>query len=295
MHTSLRIGLTRLLVTAALGVLCWAGESAEAASFLLNGPSGTSRISADLSLSSTNGLTDVDHPTDLPAAGSTAVSQSRVSALTTYDLSESAFAFGFDHVRRNAAPHTGSEVELFFRPDSDVDFALSGLYSAVDGTGHPITFSVLLNDLTTSSTIYASYDFSRDTPNEVFVLGQSGGEFSFVFGLPTGRLRSGHDYSLSVLARIEGDPLSDVGVFRAAGSLRLEFVPEPSTALLLGLGLASLSAGARRAKSRIDPFPSARDSRFKPPSDRRPVARAPIRTPSGDGPRRTSAASRRFA
>lgn len=239
-----------------LGLVVWfvstalAATSAVAASFTLNGPSRTSSIAAAMALSSTVNLSDVDRPTALPLSGSVSVAQSRISATTTYSLSEAAFAFGFDHVRRNAAPFTESDVEIFFRPDADVDFVFSGIYSALDGTGHPITFSVLLNDLTTSSSVFASYDFSRDTPNEVFALGQSGGEFSFVFGLPTGRLLSGHDYALSVLARIEGDPLSDDGIFRATGSVRLEFVPEPSTALLLGLGLGGLSRGRRREARR---------------------------------------------
>jgi len=196
-----------------------------------------------MALSSTTELSDVDRPTFLPSSGSTGVVQSRVSATTTYSLSEAAFEFGFDHVRRNAAPFTKSEIEIFFRPDADVDFVFSGSYSAQDATGHPITLSVLLNDLTTSTTLFASHDFSQDTPNEVFALGQSGGEFSFVFGLPNGRLLSGHDYALSVLAGIEGDPLSDIGIFPAAGSVRLAFVPEPSTALFLGLGLGGLSLG----------------------------------------------------
>ena len=238
--------LARLLSTLACGAALGAPQWAEAASFTLNGPSRSSSIGAALALGSTVELSDIDRPIAVPASGTTTVTQSRVSATTTYTLSEDAFDFGFAHVRRNSAPFTQSEIELFFRPDADVDFAFSGLYSTVDGTGHPVSLSVLLNDLTTSTTVYASYDFSQDTPNEVFALGQGGGEFSFLAGSPIGRLFSGHDYSLSIFAGIEGDPLSDTGVFQGSGSARLAFIPEPGTALLLGFGLAALSVGGRQ-------------------------------------------------
>lgn len=220
-----------------------AETSAHSASFTLNGPSRTSSIASRIAVSSTAVASDIDLPVSLPASGTSTAAQSRISASTSYGLSDSSFDFEFDHIRRNTAPYAESEVELYFRPDDDVDYVFSGIYSSLDAVGHPIVLSLILNDLTTSTTLFSSYDASEDSPNEIFTLGQSGGEFSFVSGRPTGTLISGHDYFLHVFAQIEGDPLAATGTVQGTGFVRLAFVPEPSTAWLMGLGLVGFSLG----------------------------------------------------
>jgi hypothetical protein len=84
---------------------------------------------------------------------------------------------------------------------------------------------------------------SHATPNESFTFGFF---INVDIGSLTGTLIAGHDYRFFHDFGIVSSPTAPVSGATASGftSLHLSVIPEPSTALLLGLGLFGL--GARR-------------------------------------------------
>jgi hypothetical protein len=96
--------------------------------------------------------------------------------------------------------------------------------------------------------LHRTYNASVATPNESFVVGQAGGDSeNAVSGGTVHVLVPGVTYALEWYVGIQDGHLDpgDNGA-SATGSYRIDFLPEPSSALMLGAGVAALMALARR-------------------------------------------------
>jgi hypothetical protein len=153
------------------------------------------------------------HITSLPASGSLQVGS--VSTVdTAYDLSESGFTITFDHANGGTATTAG----LFFTPEEDVPYVIAGEYTAHGPGGELVEFTADLLSFTAGD-LFFFYEIS-DAPDVSFALGSEPGA--------TGTLLAGHEYRF------------EFGAFEnthsSSGFVQLTFIPEPGTALLLGLG-----------------------------------------------------------
>jgi hypothetical protein len=109
--------------------------------------------------------------------------------------------------------------------------------------------SVRLDDLTAPANLFNSVQESLATAAESFTVGGSGGDSSNVnTGLATGTLIGGRNYRLIVQNVIHAQSSAATQAATGSGTITLTFVPEPSTALLLGAGLAALAAARRRTR-----------------------------------------------
>lgn len=117
-----------------------------------------------------------------------------------------------------------------------------------DPDGRTTVLNINLFDLTTSSTIYQSYQQSFATPDESFTPGGSGGDDVSEFSSSTTTLIAGHDYDVEISTIMGASLLFTTNAATATGSLFLSFVPvpEPSTGLLVSSGLLALAIGRRK-------------------------------------------------
>ncbi len=183
---------------------------------------------------------DSSSPVAVPEAGSLTATEGENAATTGYSLSVSKFEITFDHSRAAAEFSQAQSYAGFnFILDEDVDYALDGLYAAVDAEGRRIFLAVGLIDVTASSTLLQSSQESNSTPNESFAVGLEEGEISALVGSLTGSLVAGHEYQFSVQSLLYADD-SASSAATASGSVTLTFVPEPSTTVLIALGLVGL-------------------------------------------------------
>jgi hypothetical protein len=144
---------------------------------------------------------------------------------------------------------TSTTGSIFFSVDQAVNYDLSGVYSAIEPLGRTIELQGALINRTTGTTLFSNVQASRTTPNESFVLGQLGGDFNnSLMGSLTGALNPGDTYELTYFANIRANFTASTA--SASGDITLAFVPEPSSALLMGLGLAGLGGIRRRSTGR---------------------------------------------
>jgi hypothetical protein len=137
-----------------------------------------------------------------------------------------------------------ARTSLYFSPDADVEYALSGIYSGSQLTsfGGGLNFLVGLVDVTTGTTLFDTRQVSFQTPNEIFVLGLQGGDAgNTLTGSLTGMLRAGHVYAFGATGQLLTSASGS-----ANGYVTLLFVPEPHTALLVAAGLLALARRAPR-------------------------------------------------
>jgi hypothetical protein len=151
-----------------------------------------------------------------------------------------------------------SQVEgasLFFTVATNASYSLSGAFSSVDVTTAGYVFiQSFLRDQTTSATLYNNDQYSKNTLNESFVLGGSGGDWgNDISGSLTGSLTAGHQYAWYYYAATQAYPDADGGA-TATGFFRLDIgggapshtVPDGSTTLaMFGLTVLSLAVGRR--------------------------------------------------
>lgn len=164
---------------------------------------------------------------------------------TRFSISDSKIEIEFDHViTGQAGSEASSELNISFRSTIDVQYVISGNYTAIDPDGREMTLVAQLG-LTGGSGIGEWSSVSLATPNEDLVLGQSGGDSSNVAaGNLVGILRADFPYTIDFYAILRSASATPSGA-RATGHITLAFVPEPGTAILVGLGLLGLASHRR--------------------------------------------------
>jgi hypothetical protein len=171
-----------------------------------------------------------------------------------FSLSQSAFDFDVDlQSAGNPLGGDGSNsgsLLVRFAVDTPTAYSIDGLFSSAQtvGNGNAGLFVWLRN----ATTVFQSDQQENVAEGEGFVLGvdgsQGGDNVNTLVGSPSGVLLPGSDYFLtfSLGSGMSQTPVSGVA---ASGSLSLSFssVPEPTTATLLGLGIAGLALHRRRS------------------------------------------------
>jgi hypothetical protein len=231
--------------------LTWlSAGSAAALTITLNGV-GTTSLTTNVT-DHESSLSDFDtlNPLLLPYATSSTSIAGTVVSTSVYDLSNNGFNITFDHTRptllNGDARSSGS---IRFSVDQDVSFSASGSYTAVDPDGRRVVFRAYIRELN-NGYVFDSFQESRSTPNEGFTLGLSEGDFQNISsGALSGTLTSGADYTLYYLAFTAGDTNPAGAGATGTGSLSLTFVPEPGTALLMGMGLTILTISRRKSRT----------------------------------------------
>jgi hypothetical protein len=193
---------------------------------------------------------DTQLPTAVPQSDGSVVSQGGSSIGTDWSLSNGAFQIVFDHTRAVAQDsYSQTYVSLLFTVDESVDYVLAGTYTADDDTGRRTYLRAYLFDYTANDHLFQNEQSSDATPDESLSLGQQGGDaYNLIDGSLTGTLAPGHDYQLYVLGYIRNQGAATGAPATATGSISLTFVPEPSSALLLGTGLLALACARARTR-----------------------------------------------
>jgi hypothetical protein len=144
-----------------------------------------------------------------------------------------------------------TNATIYFIPDADVDYAISGFYGLFAGGAPIVSLRLAIRDDVAGPFVYEGVHSSRQIPGESFTLGGSGGNiFDIEEGGLNGTLLAGHQYILTLQTRLFANDTPPSGA-SASGFVNIAFVPEPSSAVLVGAGLAWL---ARRRRARPRPL-----------------------------------------
>jgi hypothetical protein len=252
--------MARLVSTAVLVALVGASSAAPATAATITLLTGAGRSGAG---DGAGGLYDtnvVAFASPPFSSGPITATDAGASSTTTYTFTNAAWLIEFAHAR----PGNGSGTYVWsddYYPGAGVTFSvsepvvalLSGAYTVVDtGAGDNVTYDVKLWANGYSTLLHETYNYSAMTPNESFVLGQSGGDqYNSVTGGVDHVLVPGVTYALEwyvVISDGHRDP-GDIGA-SATGFYRIDFLPEPPMAALLAAGCVGLAwIGRRRAGS----------------------------------------------
>jgi hypothetical protein len=173
------------------------------------------------------------------------------SSMGVVDLSPAGFDIGFEiEVAATPGSRAYSSGQIYFTVDALAGYAFSGgvsVYDPLENT-YDLHYFARLRDTSSGQVMFESNQLSEDILEQAyFNLGEENGTaFNLLIGSMTGSLMPGVVYELDYMTDVTRAQMGFGGRTSLWGDLNMTLtsVPEPSTAILLGLGLLGL--GLRR-------------------------------------------------
>ena len=173
---------------------------------------------------------------------------------SSYVLSNAGFLITFDHAIDDDAGDFALAIGgIAFTVDEDAIYDVTGTYDVIDSEGRLVRYQAFITNLDGTTIpeiqVFHSLQQSRTTPNESFTLGlEEGDDFNTLVGALSGTLFAGTRYSFNYTASLENARVQASTGASATGFFELSLipVPEPSTGLLVALGLGGLAVCRRR-------------------------------------------------
>ena len=202
------------------------------------------------------------------------------TSTTTYTFTNASWRIDFVHIRPGNPSGTYVWSDDFlpgpgvtFRVSEPVVVLVSGAYDVADtGAGDSVWYDVKLWGNGYTTLLHETYNQSAMTPNESFVVGEAGGDQqNYVIGNRVHVLVPGVTYALEWYAGIQDGRLDpgDNGA-SATGSYHIDFLPEPSSELMLAGGVAALGVlSRRRSQCAAASFPHTSSRRLSRPQPQR--------------------------
>ncbi len=242
----------RLIGTSMFAAIVFTAPIASALTLTLNGTGvsavGTSATALDANWDFVTSR-ERQYPTTLPYSTTSESVQGENVSQASFSLTHSGFTSSLSH-SRGAMLESGTSTVFaaYFSPDEDVDYEISAFYSAIDPDPSRVTMWAYLGDETDSIDLFYNIQSSEHTPNEHFSLGLIEADTeNLLEGSLTGQLVAGHGYRFLFGASTLNLGYGIASSMTASGNVSIQFtpVPEPSTAVLLGIGLFGLGARHR--------------------------------------------------
>lgn len=178
----------------------------------------------------------------------------------SFDITSTEIRIGFDLSRPPTQPLPPLEMAslygyIDFSVDELAQYVLSGELTAIDPEGRNTWLWLRLYE--NGGLVFNNIQASHATPNEHFVLGGLRGDNErLLAGSLTGTLRPGKTYRFEYWSRLLDEPSPSLQTATATGFFGLTIIPEPTTAILIALGVAGLAI--RRTSASRDPISTAR-------------------------------------
>lgn len=166
-------------------------------------------------------------------------------AESTYDITSAGIDITYYLSRPPTYPDVANEMALTegyvdFMVDEPTPYVLSGEMATIDPEGRNTTQRLRL--YSGGTLIFENSQFSNATPNEQFVLGrQEGDANNTLLGSLTGTLLPNRTYRFEYFSRLFDEPRPSYQTATATGFYSLVIIPEPTTGVLMMLGVAGLS------------------------------------------------------